>query len=217
MNKKVPQINKSKISNHDLLQGKPLPILSLLSVIGALYSVHGEHYTFKKLGHAVFSSDLAHLSVPINITQLAPLMTHAQYLTQHLHTQAKTHGNQAGSFLYSLATYANENFLSIHAKYENILYFYTRHVSRNYIEYSSTPQSVYNNFILRRKNVGDILPTTTASPSANPSANDVSNIGKNPLIQVNMIPSIWNFITHPQAPRPPQAPKGSLALLQPVC
>ena len=121
---------KSKISNHDLLQGKPLTILSLLSVIGAMYSVHGEHCTFKKLGHAVFSSDLAHLSVPINITQLAPLMTHAQYLTQHLHTQAKTHGNQAGSFLYSLATYANENFLSIHAKYENILYFYTRHVSR---------------------------------------------------------------------------------------
>ena len=176
-------LTKENIFNHNLLQGRPLPILSLLFVIGALYNVHGEHYTFRKLGHAVFSSDLAHLSVPIDITQLAPLMSHAQNLTQHLHIQAKTHGNQgggAGPFLKTLATYANENFLSLHAKYENILYFHTRHVSTSdqfEPASSSTTQSdssrTYQTFILRRKNVGEILSTTTANPSSNPSSNDV--------------------------------------------
>ena len=141
---KEKEFNQSKSFNHDLLQGKLLPTLSMLSVIGSL-TVQGEHYTFKKLGHTVFSSDLAHLSVPINITQLEPLMIHAKNLTQHLHLQAKTHGNQVGqaaSFLNTLATYANENFLSIHAKYENILYFYTRHVSRKDIAYSTASQCV---------------------------------------------------------------------------
>ena len=130
--------------------------MSLLFVIGALYNVHGEHYTFRKLGHAVFSSDLAHLSVPIDITQLAPLMSHAQNLTQHLHIQAKTHGNQAGgagAFLKTMATYANENFLNLHAKYENILYFHTRHVSiSDQFEPASnspTQSDSYQTFILR--------------------------------------------------------------------
>ena len=186
--------------------------MSLLFVIGALYNVHGEHYTFRKLGHAVFSSDLAHLSVPIDITQLAPLMSHAQNLTQHLHIQAKTHGNQAGgagAFLKTMATYANENFLNLHAKYENILYFHTRHVSiSDQFEPASnspTQSDSYQTFILRRKPVGEILSTTTAAPSSNPSSNDVRV--ERSIDSTNYDPLILEPYHAPSGSPPPSRPK----------
>ena len=145
-------------------------VLSLASIIKT------EHYTFKKLGHAVFSSEMAHLNIPIDIDQLQPLISHAKNLTQHLHTQAKTHSshNSAGPFLRTLATYANENFLNIYTKYQNIIYFYSRHAPVQ-TEPIRPPQTggTYQTFARRRKPVEEVLKNTAVQSSTTPSTNNV--------------------------------------------
>ena len=98
-------------------------------LMAILLDTRAEHYTFQKIGFGVFSSDLLHLNIPINIQSLAPLMSHAQNLTFILKNQAEQHQNESniGPNLRTLATFADEYYQNLYAKYEGVIYFHTSH------------------------------------------------------------------------------------------
>ena len=141
-------------------------------------------------------------------------MAHAQNLTQHLHIQAKTHASNraAGPFLKTLAMYANEHFLNLHTKYENIVYFHTRHANNpDQVELPLNPQNqdkasqTYQTFVLRRKPVEEILPTSTTSPSSNPSSNGI-RVGRS-IDSTNYDPFKLESYHAPSGSPPPSRPK----------
>ena len=84
-------------------------------LMAILLDTRAEHYTFQKIGFGVFSSDLLHLNIPINIQSLAPLMSHAQNLTFILKNQAEQHQNESniGPNLRTLATFADEYYQNL--------------------------------------------------------------------------------------------------------
>ena len=98
-------------------------------LMAILLDTRAEHYTFQKIGFGVFSSDLLHLNIPINIQSLAPLMSHAQNLTFILKNQAEQHKNESniGPNLRTLAAFADEYYQNLYAKYEGVIYFHISH------------------------------------------------------------------------------------------
>ena len=146
--------------NIDKFQNGLLQILMTL-VFG--YS-SADHYTFTEIGQGVFSSDTAHLSVPISIAPLQTTLSHIHGLANQLNRMARKFSSSkpGGPFLRTLSNYADEQYLQIEQKFQTVLYFYTRKD-----EYQTS--TVYDTLTDRKMSMAEMVPNPVSQPRALPA------------------------------------------------
>jgi hypothetical protein len=129
-----------------------------------------DHYTFTDIGHGVFSSDTAHLSVPISIAPLQTTLSHIHGLANQLERMSKRfgHSKPGGPFLKTLSNYADEQFLQIEQKFQTVLFFYTRKP-----EYETS--TVYDTLTNRKMSMSKLVPDPILRAPNIPFFEPVSN------------------------------------------
>ena len=84
------------------------------------------HYGFSERGFALFSESMIHVSLPIQILNLFPLLNQTQHLAVILKKQAEDHAStSSGGFLKTLNNLAYERYRIINNKFQTIRYFYS--------------------------------------------------------------------------------------------
>ena len=118
-----------------------------------------DHYQFKQIGHMVTGSDVAHLAVPIDITDLQKQLHMAHQIASQLLTLSTVLGVQTRGRLYvqSLSHTADITYENLNNKYNTIVFYYTRNS-----QYDS--DKVFKDLEARRKPVGRLLPNPDKSP-----------------------------------------------------
>ena len=84
------------------------------------------HYGFSERGFALFSESMIHVSLPIQILNLFPLLNQTQHLAVILKKQSEDHANSSsGGFLKTLNNLAYERYRIINSKFQTVRYFYS--------------------------------------------------------------------------------------------
>ena len=109
-------------------------------------------YSFKSEGQVILSSDLAHLVIEINFTQVSEGMNIAKKALEHLELVAAAVKNQAPEITL-LLNIAKVEINDIESSFDDMMQFFSAKVQEPRVERSTTPASgtkIINNKILKR-------------------------------------------------------------------